>query len=514
MIQIMDNNFRIIDILRKYTFSQYEQYFRNIGTFTLYVRNENENKYLLNRNEQYYVLFERDVIGKIESVKKDSDSEYENILEIKGRLAPVIFTQRVITGTVTFKGRPDEYIRTLIEKEMVMDDMWDNRYVGMEIVSNIPQESELTEVDKQITGGYVWDEIKEVMEMDKLGFYFYPVIVPAYSREDEKETNVRGWHFLMEEGTDRRKINRDNVTPIVFSQSLSNIDRTTYEKNVEKFKNVAYVAGEGEGDKRKWYEEKINQKNNIESSGWDRNELWVDARDIQSEQENKTLTTDEYEAQIRKRADEKAEENNVSESYDCTITEVNKRYVYEKDYRLGDWVTVEDEELNITVDAQITKVTVSEQDNREIIDITLTYGSKPKGNKEQLDENTTKIENAETNIKYLEQLTKTNGKIATRDAESGILYRIGNIVHFHHQLNVTVLTKALGWQTIPEGYRPITVERHSFISINSWNHDARMTVWVDKNGSCGYISDKSVFTEFWFDMYYFTNDKFPTDDII
>ena len=44
MIQIMDNNFRIIDILRKYTFSQYEQYFRNIGTFTLYVRNENENK--------------------------------------------------------------------------------------------------------------------------------------------------------------------------------------------------------------------------------------------------------------------------------------------------------------------------------------------------------------------------------------------------------------------------------------------------------------------------------------
>ncbi len=176
-----------------------------------------ENKYLLSRNEQYYVLFERNVIGKIESVKKDSDSEYENILEIKGRLAPVIFTQRVITGTVNFKGRPDEYIRTLIEKEMVMDDVWDDRYIGMEIVSNIPQESELTEVDKQVTGGYVWDEIKEVMEMDKLGFYFYPVIIPVYSREDEKETNVRGWHFLIEEGTDRRKINRYNVTPIVFS---------------------------------------------------------------------------------------------------------------------------------------------------------------------------------------------------------------------------------------------------------------------------------------------------------
>ena len=514
MIQIMDDNFRIIDILRKYTFSQYEQYFRNIGTFTLYVRNENENKYLLNRNEQYYVLFERDVIGKIESVKKDSDSEYENILEIKGRLAPVIFTQRVITGTVTFRGRPDEYIRTLIEKEMVMDDIWDNRYVGMEIVSNIPQESELTEVDKQVTGGYVWDEIKEVLEMDKLGFYFYPVIVPVYSREDEKETNVRSWHFLMEEGTDRRKINRDNITPIVFSQSLSNIDRTTYEKNVEKFKNVAYVAGEGEGDKRKWYEIKINQKNNIESSGWDRNELWVDARDIQSDQENKTLTTDEYEAQIRKRADEKAEENNISESYDCTITEVNKRYVYGKDYRLGDWVTVEDEELNITVDAQITKVTVSEQDNREIIDITLTYGAKLKENKEQLDENTTKIENAETNIKYLEQLTKTNGKIARRDAESGTLYRIGNIVHFHQAIVSSVASMNNKWQTLHEGYRPLTNQRFTIATISSNNIHNFMIITVGTDGSVGYISQYQTFTEFYFDFYWFTNDKFPTDDII
>ena len=188
--------------------------------------------------------------------------------------------------------------------------------------------------------------------------------------------------------------------------------------------------------------------------------------------------------------------------------------MYGKDYRLGDWVTVEDEELNITVDAQITKITVSEQDNREIIDITLTYGAKPKGNKEKLDENTMKIEDAEISIKYLEQLTKTNGKIARRNVENGILYRIGNIVHFNHQLITTVATKNLNWLTIPEGYRPITAERHSLMTVNNWNPDAWMSVFVNKDGSCGYISNKSAYTEFYFDMYYFTNDKFPTDDII
>lgn len=514
MIRIMDNNFRIIDILRMYTFSQYEKFFRDIGTFTLYVRNVDGNKYLLDRNEQMYVLFDNDVVGKIEDVKKDSDAEYEDILEIKGRLAPVLFTQRIIKGTLVFKGNPDDYIIELVNSNIAVDDLWSPRYVGIDAVSDILDDGGLTEIDKQVTGGYVWDEMQEALEQDKLGINFYPGIVPTYSREDEKETNVRYWHLIISEGKDRRKINRDNNTPIVFSQSLSNIERTTYEKNVENYKNVAYVAGEGEGENRKWYELKINQQSSSSSEGWDRNELWVDARDIQSEQDGKTLSQNEYEALIRKRADEKANENSVLESYDCTITEVNKRYTYGKDYNLGDWVTVEDDELNVTLDAQITKVTVTEQDNREIVDVTLTYGSKEKDSKEQIKDNTKKIEQMRTDIKYLEAVNKYAGKIARRRAASGDLYRVGNIVHFHHQLNTTVATKNLNWQTIPEGYRPTTIERHSFMSIENWNPHAWMTVFVEPSGKCGYISNASVFTEFWFDMYYFTLDKFPEDDII
>lgn len=118
-----------------------------------------------------------------------------------------------------------------------------------------------------------------------------------------------------------------------------------------------------------------------------------------------------------------------------------------------------------------------------------------------------------TELVNVTQLYTKLNRVFHKNAFSGELFRYGNIVHFHHQLNVTVATKNLSWQTIPQGYRPITVERHSFMSINNWNPHLWMTVWVNPDGGCGYISNGSAFTEFWFDMYWITQDEFPWDDV-
>lgn len=101
-----------------------------------------------------------------------------------------------------------------------------------------------------------------------------------------------------------------------------------------------------------------------------------------------------------------------------------------------------------------------------------------------------------------------------RNAASGVLYRYGNIVHFHHQLNTTPAKKNLNWQTIPKGYRPITVERQSFMTLNNNNPHCWIMISISPDGKCAYFSNKSEFTEFWFDMYYFTNDPIPADEDI
>lgn len=515
MLRVMNSNFKIIDTLKKYTFAQYEDKFREIGTFKVLAQLVKENNYLFDKKEQYYILFDEFTVGKVEKVIKDSDSEYDKTITITGRLAPVLLTQRVINSIVDFTGNSVDYIVTLLQMCFDLDNIDSSRYVNMNVATDDVSESkELSAVKKQVTGGYLWDEIQETMELDDLGLFLYPKLTSVYSDRLDIETNVRFWTLMLSSGTDRRVKNKEGNEAIIFSQSLSNISRTAYTKDSESYRNIAYVAGEGEGTDRKWYELKINQENSIgEQIGWNRFELWIDARDLQSEDsDGNKLTQEQYETNIKNRANEKAKENDVSNSYESTVTVRNLEY--RKDFDKGDLVTIKDDELGVIIDAQIIAVTVTEQDSKTIVDVTLQYGSRTQNKIEQIDSSIIKIEQFDVYKKFLENKLKYSGKIAKRNAKSGQLYRIGNVVHFHHELITTPVMKDLNWQIIPEGYKPITIERQSFGTLNNDNINCWITVSINPDGRCSYFSTKSELTEFFFDMYYFTGDAFPKEDAI
>lgn len=399
MLRVMNSNFKIIDTLKKYTFAQYEDKFRDIGTFSVMAQLVDGNKYLLNDKEQYYILFDEYTIGKIEKIEKDSDSEYSKTLNITGKLANVLFTQRVINSQLTFKGNDANYVTTLMNKCFDLDKADGKRYVNINILLGVDTGN--TTIDKQITGGYLWDELQDIMDSGDYGIFFEPSIKSVFSDKYDNETNIDHWNFSFSHGNDRRVGNKHGLTPLIFSQSLSNISRTSYSKDVENYKNVTYVAGEGEGTNRKWYELNINQDDAIgEQMGWNRSELWVDARDLQSEDANgNKITQAQYEANIKARAEEKAKENTVVNTYEATLTV--KRLKYREDFQKGDWVTVKDEELGIIIDAQITSVTVTEQNSEMIYDVTLKYGKTKKTKIKQISDGLKKIEDIEANVKYL-----------------------------------------------------------------------------------------------------------------
>jgi hypothetical protein len=409
MIEILDENLKKVDILRKYTFAQYSDRFRDVGTFVINVRILRENLYLLNKNKQYYVLFDGKVFGKIESVKRNSDSEYEKTIELRGRLSPVLFTERVVTGTLNFKGNTAQLVRTLVENEITKD-VNSDRYVNINIKYDNEEylNSICSKVDKQITGGYVWDGMKPVLEQDKLGLFFVPNVTTEQLVEEEV-TNIPSWDFTISAGTDRTKGNKQGNTPVVFSQSLSNIERTEYGLDVSKFRNVAYVAGEGEADKRKWYEIHLNSEQANKNKGWKRKELWIDARDIQSKNnDGAVISQTEYEQLIKQRANEKFAENTTVESYSGTIFEANKQYTYGRDYKIGDFVTIIDKELGISVNVQITEVIKSWQEFGEIIDIDFTYGAINGEPVDKLENVSVAVNQLTNSILYLENEAKHN----------------------------------------------------------------------------------------------------------
>lgn len=402
MIEILDENFKKIDILRKYDFTQVTQRFRGIGEFTINARMVEENLYLLDDTKEFYILFDNETVGKAEHIKKDSENEYGEIIEITGRLSILLFTKRVIAGTLKFKGNTAEFVREVIYNEIVKDKN-SNRFVNINLSYDNKEylDKVCSAYERQVTGNYIWNNIEPVLQQDSLGLYFTPNVRTEHEVDGIK-TNISEWNLIISAGADRRKKNEMGNVPVIFSESISNIERTSYDLDNKKYCNVAYVAGEGEESNRKWYEVYKYEENKQKEKGWKRSELWIDARDIQSESSSGNLTEEQYKQLIVQRAEEKFKENTKLKEYTSTLAKVDKKYKYGEDYFLGDWCTVIDEKLGITVDVQITEVTKTIQDNEEIIDIGFTYGNVRKDNLQQVEQNKTEIEKINNDIKYLE----------------------------------------------------------------------------------------------------------------
>lgn len=421
MLWIFNENLRRVGSLRKYEMAQWNNKFRDIGTFSINARYVDENLFLLDKTKTYYVLLYmsndktksdswntlHNVFGKIEKVSKenDEDADYPSTIKVEGRLMPFLFSKRVIAGTFDYKNMElIAYVTDLITRCFEKNT---ERYVDMNISYQKDNKVyEDTLITKQITGGQLWEEMSDYFEQYKLGIVIAPKIDKTFELSSEYGehlsglSNVAGFEVQIKTGVDRTRGNGLNT--VIFSKSLSNIKRASYSYNSESDMNVAYIAGEGEGAERKWYE--IQKDSENKRNAWNREELWIDARDIQSEGENDTtLTDEEYNKLIEQRAYEKFQENSVMDEYSATVNEHNQRYVYMRDYDLGDWVTIQDRDLGIEIDAQIVEVTTTLQNNETINDITFEYGKANKTEIKDIRAMSASVEEIGNNIKYIDK---------------------------------------------------------------------------------------------------------------
>ena len=100
-------------------------------------------------------------------------------------------------------------------------------------------------------------------------------------------------------------------------------------------KNVALIGGEGEGSARKYA-----TSGNV--AGLNRREMFVDARDISSDVDDRTLTTEEYTALLTQRGREKLSENKDITSFEGQM-ETSIMYKYGADFFEGDIVQMMNE---------------------------------------------------------------------------------------------------------------------------------------------------------------------------
>lgn len=110
-------------------------------------------------------------------------------------------------------------------------------------------------------------------------------------------------------------------------------------------------------------------------TGLQRREIWIDARDLQSDSDpDNPLTPEEYIAVLNARGKQKLAECQLVQSFSVQVRELDPTYAYGVDYQLGDTITATDENLGVSVNAVVQGVQRSVSGTEEGLTLTLGYG--------------------------------------------------------------------------------------------------------------------------------------------
>lgn len=290
------------------------------------------------------------IIEIINSSVKDDGSK---IFEIKGRTLECLLEKRIVWNTYQANNlEVSKIIEDLVKLNCVNPSNNDRKIPRMAIDFYDSDGKEEKKAFYQKTGGTVYDAISDLAQEADMGF------------EIQFVPDLEILMFKLYKGTDR-SANQKDVDAIIFSDDTDDILTSSYETNSTDYKNVAWVAGEGEGSSRK-YIEIVNSILNeggqkVSPTGLTRDEMFVDARDLQSTYtddngQQKTLTESEYLQTLSQRGNEKLSENSVIENFECDLRVQGTQFEFNKDYFLGDIVTFVDTNLGIMIDARITAV--------------------------------------------------------------------------------------------------------------------------------------------------------------
>lgn len=185
------------------------------------------------------------------------------------------------------------------------------------------------------------------------------------------------WVFDIVGGQDLT-VNQSINPPVIFSPQFESIKNMQYVQSELNYKNVAFVAGQGEGVERRVIEIGL-------FSGLNRHEVFIDARDVEEvdeedqpipehqiiqaltdrgqQQLNELLQEEYLESQLLTPITRTEYEREYSYLSTLQITEnVTKRtktlsaFNYQTDYDLGDIVTVQNRDWGVTLDARITEI--------------------------------------------------------------------------------------------------------------------------------------------------------------
>jgi hypothetical protein len=153
-----------------------------------------------------------------------------------------------------------------------------------------------------------------------------------------------------------RTMNQSSVPPVVFSDIYDNLEDATFTDSIVEYKNFAYVKPLTDAENE--YE-----VGNTVASGLDRFELYVDSSEAKTIKGAKDYGL----ARLAEQGERKGFAGTI-------INSTNSMTTYGKDWFLGDLVTVQSRELQVSTDVQVMEVEELYEGGTSTINV--TFGEK------------------------------------------------------------------------------------------------------------------------------------------
>lgn len=336
---VLNKSLDVIAIVDVYESIIWTERYYEYGDFELYTAMTQD---ILNyiKTDNYIQRVGSDRVMIIEEIRIDTDSETGNHITITGRSLESILDRRVIWSQTTISGNLQNGIKKLVNENIISPSKEERKLSNFIFKDSTDSQITGLTVEAQYTGDNLYDVISKVCEEKSIGF--------KVSLNESKQ-----FVFELYAGADR-SYEQTNYPYVVFSPNFDNIINSNYLESKENLKNVALVGGEGEGTARKYLA--IGN-----TSGLDRRELFVDARDISSEGEDgQTLTTEQYNELLKQRGNEYLADYTDLVSFEGAV-ETNIMYKYGVDFFDGDIVQIANE-YGHEAKVRILEVVISENE--------------------------------------------------------------------------------------------------------------------------------------------------------
>lgn len=287
----------------------------------------------------------------VESVKSDV-TERGMQVQVRGKSLESYIGRRINWGQYIKNDTPSNIMRDLVDLNCINPTIIERKLPFLHL-----KDAQTVYGDKlqyQNTGGNLEELLQAISETHNLG---WEVLFDPFSKRLD---------FSVFQGINRT-INQTEVDAVIFDSDMEDLLASSYFYNISSHRNVAYVAGAGEGANRKFII--VN-----DAEGLNRRELYVDARDLQPQDANMNpIPNKDYEEMLLQRGLQKLSEWEIVETFTADIRSQGTQYIYGQDYKKGDWVTMQDRRLNVMIDAKVTEVQKIFNDKGYSLNITFGY---------------------------------------------------------------------------------------------------------------------------------------------